>query len=320
MRDTLMDESRARLVRPVTASVWSMIAVLVSLLTCAQAGDAHAQEILRWKLSAGEVLKYSNSQKTVMSVKRMGRERKQIRSHGVDYSWNVMQTAPNGDAQIVQRINHVSMKVEAPPYMPFEFDSNTPNADVPDPFELEVQQLKALIGAEFSFKMKPNGEIEGLTIPPATLKKLRDALPPEAVEQGAFSEQGLKDVLMQSSPPPFPLTPLEPGKSWSSKPSKVVMPRLGTLVSEKVFTFQGPDPKNPRVLIVNMEDKAALEPAENVEIKIRSQDGKGSLSFDPKAGCLINSRSVQKMELSASDMGQQSEQTTETTLTVTLVP
>jgi hypothetical protein len=98
------------------------------------------------------------------------------------------------------------------------------------------------------------------------------------------------------------------------------MPRLGTLVSEKVFTFQGPDPKNPQVLIVNMEDKAALEPAENVEIKIRSQDGKGSLSFDPKAGCLINSRSVQKMELSASDMGQQSEQTTETTLTVTLVP
>jgi len=297
-----------------------MIAGLASLLICTQASDVRAQESVRWKFYNGEVLKYSNSKKMVMSVKLMGRERKQTRSQTVESTWTVKDAAQSGDAHIIQRIDHVTMKVEAPPYMPFEFDSKTPAADVPEPFEMEVQQLKAVIGAEFSFTMKPNGEITDLTIPPTTFKKLRDALPPEEVEKGNFSEQGLKDVILQSSPPAFPDAPVEPGKTWAGKPSKIELPQLGTLVSENIFTYQGPDPQMPRILIIDQESKVTLKPAAGAEIKIRSQEGKGSLSFDSKAGCLINSRSTQKMEMSISAMGQQVEQTSETTSTMTLVP
>jgi hypothetical protein len=320
MRDTLMDESPARHSRKVEARVWPVIVGLAFLFYWAEGADAQAQESLRWKLNTGEVLKYSTSQKTVMSIKLMGRERKQTRTQTIDYNWNIKEAAPNGDAQIIQRIDHITMKVEAPPYMPFEFDSNAAKTEVPEPFEAEVQQLRAAIGAEFSFTMKPSGEISDLKIPPATLKRLRDALPPEAVEEGQFSEQGLKDLLLQSSPPAFPVTPLEPGKTWGGKPSKAALPQLGTLVSEKVFTYQGPDPQNPRLLMIGMEGKVTLEPAANVEIKIRSQEGKGSLSFDSKAGCLINSRSTQKMEISIAAMGQQMDQMSEMTSTMTLVP
>ena len=67
--------------------------------------------------------------------------------------------------------------------------------------------MKAAVGAEFSFKMKPSGEIENIKIPEATLKKLREGLPDEQGEQEAFSEQALKDMVTQSSPPAFPRGP-----------------------------------------------------------------------------------------------------------------
>ena len=82
-----------------------------------------------------------------------------------------------GDADITQRIERLTMKIDAPPFLPMEYDSSSPNNSIPEPFEPVVQQLKAAVGAEFSFKMKPTGEIEDIKIPEATLKKLREGLP-----------------------------------------------------------------------------------------------------------------------------------------------
>jgi hypothetical protein len=297
-----------------------MAAAVSAFLLGACQRDGRAQEILRWKLKAGDVLKYTTEQKIVMSVKVMGRERKQVRTQTTEYHWKVKDVANGGLAEIVQRIDRLGMRVEAPPYMPFEFDSNRPDADVPEPFESEARQLKATIGAEFVFKMRPNGEIADIQISEATLKKLRDALPPgEAGGQTAFSEQGLKDMLMQSSPPPFPETPLDPGKSWSSKPAKRSVPQ-GSLVIDKVFTFQGPDPKDPKLMLIGMESRVALEPAENGTAKIRSQEGKGSLIFDSEAGRVVSSHGTQKTELLMSSMGQEIDQTTDMTSSMSLVP
>jgi len=126
-------------------------------------------------------------------------------------------------------------------------------------------------------------------------------------------------MLMQSSPPPFPQVPLEPGKSWSSKPAKLPVPQ-GSLVMDKVFTFQGPDPKDPKLMLIGMEGRVTLEPGENVTAKIRAQEGKGSLTFDAEAGRIVNSRGTQRTEMVMSSMGQEIDQTTEMTSTMTLVP
>jgi hypothetical protein len=298
----------------------SMVAVVSGFLIGALERETRAEEILRWKLKSGDVLKYTTEQKIVMNVKVMGRDRKQSRSQTIHYTWKVKDVANDGLAEIVQRIDRLNMRVEAPPYMPFEFDSNMPDADVPEPFEPEARQLKATLGAEFGFKMRPSGEIADIQISEATLKKLRDALPPnEGGGQAAFSEAGLKEMLMQSSPPPFPLTPLDAGKSWSSKPVKMSVPQ-GSLVIDKVFTFQGPDPKDPKLILIGMESRVTLEPAENVSAKIRSQEGKGSLIFDSEAGRIVSSRGTQKTNMLMASMGQELEQTTEMTSTMMLEP
>ncbi len=300
---------------------WSMIAALAALLSGASGRDARAQETLRWKLKAGDVLTYKTEQRMVKNLKFMGKDRKQTISQSINYSWSVKEVSADGLADIMQRIDRLTMRVESPPFMPFEFDSSKLDADVPEPFEAEARQLKATVGAEFMFKMRPSGEIADIKISEATLKKLRDALqPPEGAGPATFSEQGLKDLLMQSSPPPFPQGPLEPGKSWSSKPAKLSAQGSPVVVMDKVFTFQGPDPKDPKLMLIGMEGRVSVEPGENVTAKIRAQDGKGNLVFDAEAGRIVSSRSTQRTEMLMSSNGQEIDQTTEMTSTMTLVP
>jgi len=323
MRNTLIGNPPARPCRRGGAfRTWSMIAALAALLIGACGRDARAQETLRWKLTAGDVLNYRTEQKMVKSIKFMGKDRKQTISQSITYSWSVKEVSADGLADIMQRIDRLTMRVESPPFMPFEFDSNKPQADVPEPFEAEARQLKATVGAEFLFKMRPSGEIADIKISEATLKKLRDALQtPEGAGPGTFSEQGLKDLLMQSSPPPFPQGPLEPGKNWSSKPAKLPGPQGSpVMVMDKVFTFQGPDPKDPKLMLIGMEGRMSVEPGENVTAKIRAQEGKGNLVFDAEAGRIVSSHSTQRTEVLMSSMGQEIDQTTEMTSTMTLVP
>jgi hypothetical protein len=296
-----------------------MAAFAAIVLAHSNAPSARAQEILRWKFREGDVLKYTSEQTTTLSIKIMGRERKQKRASTTMYTWTVKGVSEAGDADVVHRIDRLTMKIEGAPYMPFEFDSSSPKGEVPEPFEAEVNQLKAAVGAEFSIKMKPTGEIENIKIPEATLKKLRAGLPAEGGAQDQFSEQSLKEMMSQSTPPPFPQAALQPGKSWSSKPTRLSLP-LGTLILDRTFTFQGPDPQNPKLMLIAMEGKVALEPAQDVTAKIRLQDGKGTISFDNEAGRLVSSKGTQKTEMVIAAQGQEIDQTTDTTSVMTLAP
>ena len=164
--------------------------------------QARGQQALRWKFQSGDVLKYTTEQSTVMTVKITGRERKQKRAITTTYSWSIKAVGDTGDADITQQIERLNMRIEAPPYLPMEFDSSSPNSEVLEPFETVVKQLKAAVGAEFSFQMKPTGEIHDIKITEGTLKKLREGL--EQGERDTFSEQALKDQVSQTSPPPSP--------------------------------------------------------------------------------------------------------------------
>jgi hypothetical protein len=298
---------------------WRLTAVISVFVIGTGLSAARGQETLRWKFRDGDVLKYTMEQTTVMTVKVMGRERKQKRSVTTTYTWSVKAVSDSGEADIIQRIERLAMKVDAPPFLPLEYDSGAASNSVPEPFEQIVRQLKAALGAEFSFKMKPTGEIVDIKIPEATLKRLREGLPEDQGEREALSEQALKDLVSQTSPPAFPEGAIEPGKSWSSKPNRLPMP-TGTLILDRSYTFQGPDPEKPKLMIIAMEGKVALEPSGDASAKIRSQDGKGSLTFDSEAGRLISSKGTQRTEMVVVESGQERDETTETNAVMTLIP
>jgi hypothetical protein len=312
--------------RPGAAVLFRVIfATLVVLLWSGRAGVAQAQ-VIQWKFKTGEVMRYASEHKTVEITKRTGRETKSTRSQTMNLSWTVKNAFSNGEAEIIHRVERVRVRIEAPPYMPFEFDSDTPKVDAPGPFEAIAQETKAMAGVEFTFKMKPSGEIVDIVIPPQTIKKLRDAeKPPEGAgpeaAENTVSEKGLKDMLASASPPPFPVGPVEAGKTWSSKPSKLLTP-IGNVVTDKLFTFQGTDPKNPNLFLIGMETRVALEPVANSPLtaKIRTQEGKGSLTFDADAGRIVNTRGTEKTEMLISAQGQDIDQTIESTTSMTLQP
>jgi len=325
MRNTLFGNPRVKRRRPGAAVLfWRTFAPLVVLLWSGGVEIVQAQ-VIQWKFKTGEVLRYALEQKTVVSIKETGRETKSTRSHTINLSWTVKNVFSTGEAEITHRIERVRVRIEAPPYMPFDFDSDAPKVDAPGPFEAVARQTKAMAGVEFAFKMKSSGEIADIVIPAQSLKSFRDAeKPPEgagpAAGENAVSEQGIKDMLTQSSPPPFPGGPLEPGKTWSSKPAKIPTP-LGNVVTDKIFTFQGADPKKTNILLIGMETRVALEPVPNSPItaKIRTQDGKGSITFDAEAGRIVNTRGTEKTEMLISAQGQDIDQTTESTSSMTLL-
>ncbi len=90
---------------------------------------------------------------------------------------------------------------------------------------------------------------------------------------------------------------------------------------DKVFTFQGPDPKDPKLMLIGMEGRVTLEPAEDVAAKIRSPGGQGEPDLR-RRGRPHRQRAAltQKTEMAMSVMGQEIDQITETTSTMTLVP
>jgi hypothetical protein len=288
-------------------------------------------ETLRWKLKPGDVLRYSIDEKTVSTFKVMGREFKSKRSQTINQSWNVKSVSANGDAEVTLRYDRVRMHIEQPPYMPFDFDSSAADVDAPEPFGSLGKQIKAMGGAEITFRLKPSGAVEDVRIPEQTLKTLREGLGGGSAVQGTFSEQGLKEQVVQSSPPPLPDGSVEPGKSWAPKPLRVPFPPLGTAVVSKVFTFEGSDPKTPTLMRIALETKVALEPGENPAgpeagagappATITGQEGRGTFTFDADAGRITNSQSVQKLDVRAVGPGEQKiDQTMESTTTLTLQP
>jgi hypothetical protein len=320
MTETVIGRRREALVQR-TMAVGNLSAALALAVWLLGGWASYARaETLRWKLNPGEVLRYTMESKQVENFQVMGRNKKSTRSTTTNLNWTVKNVSANGDAEIVQRIERVRMRLEQPPFVPIEFDSSPNKLEIPEEFEAAERQIKALAGAELTFKMGPTGAVRDLTISERTLKNLREGLPKDAPGRESGSEQGLKDMLLQSSPPAFPVDSLEAGKSWAAKPSKIPIPGLGTLTLDKVFTFQGPDPKTPRLLLVSIEAKTSLEPAESVTAKIRTQEGTGSLTFDAESGRIVNSRNKQKMEMIITDRGQEIIQSSDTTTIMTLEP
>lgn len=304
------------------AGRWRRARVLTLLIAAAMlagpAAAAPAAEVLRWKFKPGETLKFSVEQKVIMSTRGAEIERKSTRTHTLDFTWKVLSVDASGEAEITHRIERIRLKSEEPPLATFDFDSASTGPPQPG-FEGPTRELKSQVGAEFTFKMKPDGEITDIKLSEETLKHLRETAPPGAGE--AITEKSIKDSLIQASPPAFPQEPVEPGKTWSAKPARLPLP-FTVLVMDKTYTYQGSDARSTNLRLVGIEITAKTEPIEGADIKaaIRKQEGKGSLTLDSDTGKVTSVRMNQKFEMAIAFMGQTVDQTTEMNSAMTLKP
>ncbi len=301
---------------PGVGRILIVLSALAAILGVAAAQATHGAETLRWKFKSGETLRYTMVQQITQGTKAMGQDLKTSLNQTVDMHWSVKNVASDGVAELSQTIDRIRTKVEGPGSS-FEFDSQTGKEPEGQIASMLTPMLKALVGAEFTFKMSGRGELSEIKVPQKLIDSLRQA-GPAANAGGMFSEEGMKNLISQSS-----LTlaegPLEKGKGWTHQ-AKVPVAMIGTMVMDKTYTFDGPSPKEAGLLQILLDTKVSLEPAadSNIAVKITAQKGTGEFAFDPQAGRVVSSRVNDKLQMSLSVMGQELEQSTDTVTSMTL--
>jgi hypothetical protein len=310
----MMHESRAK--ERAGASrrgAWCVTAALAAAFLATAAGRADAVT-LRWKFKPGESLHYQMDQKTVTQIKANGQEIKTTLSQTIDSTWTVESVGSDGTADMAQTLDRVRTKIESA-FGALEYDSAA-GKDPEGPIAAGVVPLlKALVGAKFRYKMNPQGELSDVKVPEGLVQKLKEA-GPAAANVSMFSEEGLKNLINQSSLS-LPKEDLTKGKTWVRE-SKIPAAPIGTMILEKTYRYEGPTEGGEKI---GLTVKMGLEPTpgNNIDVKVGDQKGEGSFIFDNNAGRVASSTVTEKMEMIIKVMNQEVNQSTDSTSSMKLI-
>ena len=273
-------------------------------------GAARADAPLRWKFKAGETVHYNLVQKTETTMKLAdGRTGGSKVTQNSDIRWTVESVSPEGVAELTQTIDRVRVRMDSVAGQPpFEYDSASTE---PPPEGAAASQLvpvfKALAGLKCTLVMDPRGEIRDVRIADAVVQSLEKSFPGGLGH--LFSKESLKNMVGQSSLI-FPEEDLEKSKTWTEK-ARTPVPQLGTMITDKTYTFQGPDAADPALVRLDLDIKTTLEPTPDsaIELEMKKQDGKGKFVFDKAKGRIVSSNIDTTMTQSIKTQGQLLEQT-----------
>ncbi len=294
--------------------------LLVLVVLTVTTGSASVEATtLRWKFKPGETLRYAMEQKRVTTLKVPGQELKTTLSQTIDLSWAVKGVAADGTADVSWTIDRMQTRIESQ-LGTFAYDTKDEKVPEGPVAAALVPTLKVLIGAQFPFKINPQGELSEVKVPEKVVQALRDAGPAASGSNSTFSEEGLKNMIIQSSLG-LPAGDIAEGKTWS-KQTKIPSPPIGAMTLDMTFTYLGPDPKAANIEKVGLATKIGVEPQAdaNVQFQIDAQEVKGDFSFDNTAGRVVNSEMLEKLETTATFMTMKIQQIIDTKTTMKLVP
>lgn len=294
-----------------------MTLAFVLLAQCTLPADA--QTTLRWKFKSGEKLNYVTEQKTVSKGMIMGMEIETKMSQVIEMSWAVKSVDSRGAAEMVQTIDRLRMNMESP-FAAFEYDSKS-GKEIEGPIgEIIGPILNAMAGAEISLKMDPSGNVSDVKLPEKLVDSLRTN--PLIAQFGEmFSEDGIKQMAQggAGSVGAFPENAVSKGESWDKKAElKNPFAVIGVVTTS---TYAGPETREGvKLEKIDVKMTQSIEPAPGgmIEIKIGSQDSKGTAYFDNSQGRLVAQEMTQKMKMEIDVMGNVIEQDVESVMSVKL--
>jgi hypothetical protein len=272
--------------------------------------EARADAPLRWKFKAGETVHYNLIQKTDTTMKLAdGRTGGSKVSQNSDIRWTVESVSADGVAELTQTIDRIRVRMDSVTGQPpFEYDSAS---DEPLPKGALATGLapvfKALAGLKCTLVMDPRGEIREVRIADSVVESLEKSF--KGGLGHLFSKEALKNMVGQSSLV-LPEAAVEKGKTWAEK-SETASPQLGTMITDKTYTFQGAEADDPSRVRIDLDAKTTLKPiaGSQIEFEMKKQDGKGTFVFDTAKGRIISSHIDVEMTQSIKTQGQVLEQT-----------
>jgi hypothetical protein len=275
--------------------------------------QAQAKTTLRWKFKEGDALHYSMDQTTVSTGQDPGgREVKQTLGLIMDMTWKVKAVDASGVASMIQTIDRVRASASSP-LGKFSFDSK----EAGDAASAAGPLFKMLVGAEFSSKMNPRGELVEIKLSDKLLATLRGDNEP-AGAQGQFSEEGLKNMLAQMVVP-LPEAGVNVGETWQRKMAIPAGLEGQTRQIEQTFTYKGPQPGPGGPEAIDFTTKSEPpKPDPNVPVVLKKETATGRFEFDNAAGRIGKSNVVESVEAVLTLEGKEVPQKVETTRVLTL--
>lgn len=276
------------------------LSTALSLIGLGQ-GSAVAKETIRWKFKEGQVWHYSMDQNTVQSGQDPeGREQKQTYNLIMDMTWTIKSVDPSGVATISQTIDRLRTTVIGP-FGKFSFDSkeagNAPGAAGP--------MFEILLGAEFTSKMNPRGELSDIKLSEKMLSTLKGENDP-MVTQGPFSEAGLKNMVAQMITP-LPEGAVDVGETWKRTLAVPAGPDGQTRQIEQNFSYKGKGAEPASSGLETIEFSTKLDPPKtdpNIPVTVKKESQTGRIEFDNAAGRVVKSSTEEVMEFSMAAQGK----------------
>ena len=147
---------------------------------------------LRWKFKPGETLRYAMEQKTVTTLKVPGQQLETTLTQTIDLSWAVKDVAADGTADVSWTIDRMRTRIESA-IGAFAYDSKDEKVPEGPVAAALVPTLKVLVGAQFPFKINPQGELSDVKVPEKVAQVLRDAGPAASGCQLALLRGGAEE-------------------------------------------------------------------------------------------------------------------------------
>lgn len=295
-------------------AVWLAIVVTWAGLEIFAAGAA---EPLRWKLQTGERFRVEIGQFNKQIVEFQ--ENKIETPHDTTFlmTWSVDAVDDDGTIHLTQVIDRITLTTNAPGQGKVTYDS----AADEDPTGIAAMFAKVmgpLVGAKLVQTMNDRGENLEVNIPEEALAGFQG----NPIAKQMISDDFIKEMYTKALPA-FPEKSLEEGDDWSS--SEVSQSPLGQMTFDNTYTYQGTEDREGRSLArIGVTTKVALAEGEasplGALVKIKNQESSSVILFDSDAGYLVETRTVQKMNMSVNILGNDMDQKVESIQTFTLQP
>jgi hypothetical protein len=300
--------------------MWNQLArataVAVLFVVAADAPVFSQQQTLNWKFTPGQRLDYVVQQDMKMSMDYNGREIASTMKQTINTSWVIQRVTPQGNAEMVQKINRIRIVMEGGPLGKVEFDTaaKTPPREELSPMATVFGEL---IKARIQTTMSPTGKILATRVPPELLETLKNS---PGVGAAGFSEESLQQMFNQSGVI-MPQTPVSIGSKWTS--ANEVKTPAGRMVFNSTLDFRGmQDYQGRKFARIDMKPTVRMVPDPNsdTQVRVKSADGKGAVLFDHTNGRIERTKLSSKMVMTVTQDGQSIDQTIDQTVSMALVP
>jgi hypothetical protein len=240
-----------------------------------------AQDLLRWKFTTGDVLRYHMVQDTQSRTTVGTQSVKSSISQIIDQTWTVKTVADDGAAEIAMKFDHIIVRYDLPGGI-IEVDTASKNPPQPELAAVE-SLLRAISQAELVATMTPEGEIRDVVIPDQIKKLIANRGAGQAMA-ASFTEDGLKEMV-SGAKVALPHDPVSPEMTWTDeKQNQGFQVKL-------VYKLLGKETIEDRPLdaiSITGEMNLAGQPLENLTLKLIQQELGGKLLFDNQAGRLYS--------------------------------